>query len=170
MTRRTIVLFLACALLWVLPGVATGGAEVADGTADHPAPVGEEEPMIVVSHSGYTGAVVGEVMNTGSARREGVAVEASFYDAEQDLLATRTHAVELDQVAPGATSPFMVLNGPPDWESYDVTIIDQGSAVTGRVAGGITVLSSTPTYGKAAVTVAGRIAPRRRQRSRSGWE
>jgi hypothetical protein len=84
----------------------------------------------IVSHSSfYTSTnllyVVGEVENTGDTSTEFTKVTATFYDSEDQIVATKIGYATLDILPPGRKSPFYIMlledDGALDVDDYSLT-------------------------------------------------
>ena len=90
----------------------------------------------VASSIGYIGggtiAVVGEVWNRTTTRREFIEVEATLYNASDDVIGTLTDVVYVEQLAFGSRSPFVLFDDAPagaEDGTYSVEVSDNGTAI-----------------------------------------
>ena len=77
-------------------------------------PIALSDDISLVSHSGYIDLsgnyhVVGEVQNIGSSTYKLVTVTIDFFDADDEIIATRFDLILLDVLLPARKSPFNVM-------------------------------------------------------------
>lgn len=100
--------------------------------------------------------VLGEAVNTGSSDIERVVVQVALYDAMDRLLAFQTNMVELDAIAPGQRSPFVVrfAEAPEKIASYQAMVVAAVAAYVGTQHRGLEAVDTTleqPAAGSAVV-------------------
>ncbi|MFZ2489414.1 MAG: FxLYD domain-containing protein [Anaerolineae bacterium] len=101
--------------------------------------------------------VLGEAVNTGSTDIERVVVQVALYDAMDRLLATQTNIAEMDALAPGQRSPFVVrfAEAPQAIDSYQAMVVAAVAAYVGTQHRGLEAVDTTleqPVTGSAVVS------------------
>jgi len=78
-------------------------------------------------------AVLGEVLNTSGVDLERIAVQVGLFDAADRPLSSQSNLIELDMLAPGGRSPFVVrfAEAPAQIASYQARVVAAAPAYTG---------------------------------------
>lgn len=94
-------------------------------------PVQAASEVTIISHSSFytsndTLYIIGEVENTGDVATEFTKVNATLYDADDQVIDTKVGYATLDILLPGRKSPFYIMmfedDGSLDVDDYSLTI------------------------------------------------
>ena len=122
--RWTVVII--AAICFVIPLAASGRFTYDTAAADTLTPTPASEVIVLGSNAfvPHTNLyIVGEVQNNTSSNVRFVRIDATLRDASGNVAYAKHSYSKVGTLAPGATSPFLVIfSEPPEWASYDLAI------------------------------------------------